>query len=247
VRLGRHRVDASAGHASSGRRLVFAAIALALAAAACGTFDPPFPATSTCPNEARAAGTFPDLEALLPRGMIERSPDELDSGWHCTAESLGTYAAHGVRELRFAGATWDLGDANATVAAVFTTSPGEPPLQPAWVEEFYQLGALSGRRIENVETSRPLMGAAGPVWRLDALNDLSLQTIVVWPAGQVVRVVIVATEVAPGASREDHDQRVAIAVDVSHAVPVPPAPPKPAPPKPANPASPGSATSPGPS
>jgi hypothetical protein len=217
---------------------VLAAIALALATAACGTFDPSFPATSTCPNEAQAPGTFPDLEALLPRGMIERSPDELDSGWHCAAEALGTYAAHGVRELRFAGATWDYSDGDATVAAVFTTAPGEPPLQPAWVEEFYQLGALSGRRIENVETSRPSLGDAGPVWRLDALNDLSLQTIVVWPAGQVVRVVIVATQVAPGASRDDHDQRVATAVDVAPAVPVPLRPPNPA--NPANPASPAS-------
>lgn len=211
-----------------------AAIALTLAATACGTFDPTFPATSTCPNEVTAAGTFPDLEGLLPRGMIERSPDELDSGWHCTTQTLGTYSAHGVRELRFAGATWDHGEGDATVAAVFTTGPGEPPLQPAWVEEFYQLGALSGRRIENVETGRPSIGDAGPVWRLDALNDLSLQTIVVWPAGQVVRVVIVATQVAPGASREDHEQRVEIAVDVAHAVPVPPGPPNPA-----NPATPG--------
>lgn len=205
-----------------------AAIFLALAATACGTFDPTFPATSTCPNEIRAAGTFPDLEALLPRGMIERSPDAQDSGWHCSAETLGTYSTHGVRELRYAGATWDHGEGDATVAAVFTTGPGEPPLQPAWVEEFYELGALSGRRIENVETGRPSIGDAGPVWRLDALNDLSLQTIVVWPAGQVVRVVIVATQVAPGASREDHDQRVQIAVDVAHAVPVPPGPPNPA-------------------
>jgi hypothetical protein len=207
---------------------VLVAMALAFAAGACGTLDPPFPATSACPNEARAAGTFPDLEALLPRGMIERSPDEVDSGWHCTAETLGTYAAHGVRELRYAGATWDNGEGDATVVAVFTTRPEEPPLQSAWVEEFYELGALSGRRIENVETSRPSIGEAGPVWRLDALNDLSLQTIVVWPAGRFVRVVIVATQVGPGASRADHDQRVVIAVDVAHAVPVPPDPANPA-------------------
>jgi hypothetical protein len=237
VRFGRQWLGASARQTSDGRGLALAATALALSLAACGTFDPSFPATSTCPNEVQAAGTFPDLEALLPRGMIERSPDEVDSGRHCTAESLGTYAAHGVRELRFAGATWDHGEGDATVTAVFATSPGEPPLQPGWVEEFYQLGALSGRRIENVETSRPTIGAAGPVWRLDALVGLSLQTIVVWPAGQVVRVVIVATEVGPDASRADHDQRVAIAVDVAHAVPVPPAPP--APPTPGLPASPG--------
>lgn len=221
-------------------RVVAAAITFALAASACSTFDRTFPATSTCPNEITAAGTFPDLEGLLPRGMIERSPDELDSGWHCTAMTLGTYSAHGVRELRFAGATWDHGEGDATVAAVFTAGPGEAPLQPGWVEEFYHQGALAGRRIENVETSRPMLGTAAPVWRLDALNDLSLQTIVVWPAGQVVRVVIVATQVEPGASREDHNERVEIAVEVAHSVPVPPGPPNPA-----NPTDPASTGSPG--
>lgn len=231
---------ARAGSTAGGLRLVLAGFALALATTACGTLDPTFPATSACPNEVTAPGTFPELEGLLPRGMIERSPDELESGWHCIPDTLGTYAAHGVRELRFAGATWDHGEGDATVAAVFTTGPGEPPLQAAWVEEFYQLGAQSGRRVDNVATSRPSIGDAGQVWRLDALNNLSLQTIVAWPAGQVVRVVIVATQVEPGASREDHDQRVAIAVDVAHAVPVPPGPPGPP-----SPASPGNAASPG--
>lgn len=228
MRFAQLRSGATAPGTGGSGRVLLAAIALALAATACGAFDRKFPGTSTCPNEITATGTFPDLEALLPRGMMERSPEELDSGWHCTVQTLGTYSAHGVRELRFAGATWDHGEGDATVAAVFTAGPGEPSLQPAWVEEFYLQGARSGRRVDNVETSRPILGAAEAVWRLDALNDLSLQTIVVWPAGQVVRVVIVATRVEPGASREDHDERVRIAVEVAAAVPVPPGRPNPA-------------------
>jgi hypothetical protein len=65
------------------------------------------------------------------------------------------------------------------------------------------------------------MTGAGEVYRLETLNDLSLQTVVIWPTAPYVHVVIVATQVAPGASREDHDQRVAIAVEVAAGVPIP--------------------------
>ncbi len=176
--------------------------------------------TAGCAADHRAAGALPDLEALLPRGMIERSPNSVDSGWNCTAEALGTYASHGIHELRFAGATWDNGSGDATVAAILTTRPGDPTLQAAWVEEFYESGARAARHTENIETSRPSMGGAGQVFRLDTLNGLSLQTIVVWPAATAVRVVIVATTVGPDASRGDHDQRVGTAVEVAAAVPV---------------------------
>lgn len=200
-------------------RTLLVALCALLAAAGC-TDSERFPATSTCPDEVRAAGTLPALEALLPRGMIERAPDVVDSGWNCLPATLGTYAAHGVTRLEFAGATWDQGDGNATVAAILSTRAGDPPLEATWVEEFYETGARGGRRVENVETRRSAMAGAGDVWRLDALNDLSLQTIAVWPADPYVRVVIVATDVAPGASRVEHDQRVEIAVEAAAGVPV---------------------------
>ena len=59
------------------------------------------------------------------------------------------------------------------------------------------------------------MLGAGQVFRIDALNDLSLQTVVVWQGGAQFHVVIVATTVDPSASRAVHDERVAIAVDVA--------------------------------
>jgi hypothetical protein len=212
---------------ASGRGASALAIAflLLVVAAACGggtTGSSPTgsSATAGCAADHRAAGALPQLEALLPRGMIERSPDSVDSGWNCTAEALGTYATHGIHELRFSGATWDNGSGDATVAAILTTRPGDPALQAAWVEEFYETGARAARHTENIETSRPSMPGAGQVFRLDTLNGLSLQTVVVWPAATTVRVVIVATTVGPDASRADHDQRVATAVEVAAAVPV---------------------------
>lgn len=204
-------------------RLAIAALALLSLVAACGTsVTPSVPGGGACAVDVpRAPGTFPDLERLLPLGMIEASPTTLDSGANCTRASLGSYVGHGVGELRFAGATWDYGGGEATVVAVFATPAGQPTLEAAWVEEFYTAGAVAGRTIDDVTTTRPVMRGAGQVFRLEVINNLSLQTVVVWPAEPYVRVVIVATNVEPGASRADHDQRVETAVEVAAAVPVP--------------------------
>ena len=71
------------------------------------------------------------------------------------------------------------------------------------------------KKTSNVETSRPVFDGAGETWRLDALNDLSFQTVVTWGDADVVRVVLVATKVAPDASRAAHDDLVAAAVRAS--------------------------------
>ena len=194
----------------------FALLLAALAGCAPSTTSSPGPAALACPADVRAPGTYPALEALLPRGMIEAAPNTVDSGVSCSNEALGLYRAQGIDQLRFAGATWDYGNGDATVVAVLFAPPGDQPaLQVAWVEEFYTQGALAGRTIDNIDVERPVMRGAGKVFRLEAINNLSLQTVVVWPAGPYVRVVIVATTVEPGASRADHDQRVEVAVEVA--------------------------------
>ena len=196
---------------------------LPLLGAACEGPSASLPTAVVCEPDldVRAAGAVPALEALLPRGMIERAPDTVDSGWNCTERSLGTYWTHDVRQLWFAGATWNYGGGDATVAAILRTPPSAAALQAAWVEEFYATGAARSTKTENIEVTRPIMAGAGPVYHLQTLNDLSLQTVVVWPAQPFVRVVIVATQVQPGASRAEHDQRVATAVEVAATVPVP--------------------------
>ena len=52
----------------------------------------------------------------------------------------------------------------------------------------------------------PVSGVAG---------RMSLQTLLVWSVGASVRVVIVATQVEPGASRAAHDARVLAALQAS--------------------------------
>jgi hypothetical protein len=181
------------------------ALAFGLALAACSS---EFPATSACPEEPRAAGTLPDLELVVPSQLSGQATTVVDSGWNCLSTTLGSYAAHGVTRLEFAGATWDAGNGDGSVAAVFRTGTTDPQLQASWVEEFYEQGARASRGVENVETSRLTMDGAGDVWRLDALNNLSLQTIVAWPHGDHVHVVLVASTVEPGASRDAHEAHV---------------------------------------
>jgi len=210
------------------RRLL---LGLAVAAAVLGCQPAAsFQAEGDCLADGRAPGTYPDLEAKLPRSLggigpanatgsatADVAPTTVDSGRSCSEPKLATLWSHAVRDLRFAGATWDRGNGEGIVSAFFTTPPGQPALEAAWMEEFYQSGAEASTKTENIEITRPSMGPAGVVFRLDTLNDLSLQSVVVWPAEDGVRVVIVATRVAPGADREAHETVVQVAVDGSAA------------------------------
>lgn len=198
-------------------------VALALVLGACGSSGgSAAPVGTGCQGDVKAPGTFKSLEALLPAQLAGRGPDLVDSGANCTAAALGTYATHGISELRFAGATWDGSNGDGTVIALMSTAtPSQPALQTAWVEEFYSAGAQNASHTENITTTRPSLPGAGVVFRLETLNNLSLQTIVVWPDGADVWVVIVATTVDPNASRAAHNQRVEAAVAAAAAMPAP--------------------------
>lgn len=194
---------------------------MVLAAASCNASTPSFAATGPCVADGRAPGIYPELERLVGERWHQVSPDAfasmvpttIDSGRNCSPKALGTLVSHGVTELHFAGATWDEGAGNAMVSAILAVPTDHPPLKVAWVEEFYEAGARAGKRTENIETSRPTMGSVGPVYRLDTLNDLSLQTVVVWSASEGIRVVIVTTTVRPDSSRAEHDRRVVEGVE----------------------------------
>ena len=155
---------------------------LGAAVAACGgssipviSFDP----ASACTTDGRMAGAYPDLEAVLPTSYLAEAPDSVDSGRNCTPEALGTLAAAAIDEVRFAGATWDLGGGTALTVAAFEADG----LTPALMIEFYETTARANRKTEKLVSSQARVGdRAGR--RLDVLqSDGTGQTIVAWPSG----------------------------------------------------------------
>jgi hypothetical protein len=191
----------------------FAAVAVWLALLAQGCATAPSFAIHSC-TDGFIRNTEPELELLVPTSF-EGKASTVTSGRNCKPENLGSLVQHGVTEYQFAGNSWDLGGGDYVTLAVEALP--DRPLPAAWVEEFYESSARVGRRTSDVQVSRPTMPPIGEVYRLTTLNDLSLQTVVIWPDGNVVRSVLVATQVSPTAVRADHDELVDRAVQAAAA------------------------------
>jgi hypothetical protein len=160
--------------------------------AACGSgaapyvsFDPAAP----CSVDGRFRGADPGLEARLPATFQGRPPDTLDSGRNCSAAELATLAGHGIREVRYAGATWFLSGNAGITLAVFSADG----LTAEWIGEWYEATARAARNTRQIDPTRPqVAGREG--YRLDTLNGESVQTVIDWaaPGGDAVYVVIAA-------------------------------------------------------
>lgn len=72
-----------------------------------------------------------------------------------------------------------------------------------------------------MKSSHPTVPDVEDAFRIDALNDLSQQAIVLWQLGDDVRVVIVATHVDPNASMAAHEARVTSAIQAALVAPSP--------------------------
>jgi hypothetical protein len=183
-------------------------IALLVGACSGAAFDP----TGPCTADGAMPGAYPDLEGTVPRTFRGTAPSSLDSGRTCTAGGLSTLAGHGVQEVRFAGGTWKTGTDSGVSLAVFSTARG-PALDPAWLAEFYQTGAASGKNVSSVDATDYAIGGGVTARRIDVLNGESFQTIVVWSRGGHVLVALAGDFVREIQTREAHDKVVREAVD----------------------------------
>jgi hypothetical protein len=165
--------------------------------AATASFDP----AAGCPSEGRAPGAYPDLEARIPMTYEGRRPDQLDSGRHCDAASLGSLAAAGFDEVRFAGGAWDLGGYRAVALVVFEA----PGLTADQVADFYATSARAASRTQVTGESTPeIVGRPGH--RLDSITGDRTQTVVTWPSGDDGVVNVVLTNDLP-------DAKIQVAID----------------------------------
>ena len=190
------------------RSLVGALLASILLLAACGAaFDPNGP----CTTDGKVAGAYPEMEAAVPKTYNGAGPAELDSGRTCSTEGLGALAGHGVKELRFAGATWQTGTQSGLTLATFA-SVGGPELDPAWLSEFYETTARTAKNIQSIETSQLPIGDDPNARRLDVLNDESYQTVVVWRHEGRVVAVLVGDFIREVQSKDAHEKIVNAAI-----------------------------------
>lgn len=158
------------------------------------TFDP----TAACTADGRYPGAYPALEARLPTTLLGRAPDAVDSGRNCTATELGTLAGHGIREVRFAGASWFL-SGNAGVTLALFTGDG---LTAEQLGEWYEATARAASSTRQIDPTRPKIAGA-QAYRLDTVNGESHQTIIDWiPAGGDAVYVVVAADASAAAIEE---------------------------------------------
>jgi hypothetical protein len=181
------------------RRFGFLALAVALLVVGCGagalsSFDP----AGACVVDGRAAGAYPDLEALVPTRYQGVSPETLDSGRNCTAGNLGSLASHGIPEVRFAGGTWTFGAERAAVLAVFRATG----LTADALATFYGESAQTASRTSIVGSTAPVIDGR-PGHRLDTTTGERTQTVVVWPAAERDVVNVVITNDLPDARIQD--------------------------------------------
>ena len=181
------------------RRVGLLALALTLMLVACGGgVAPSFDATGPCTTDGRAAGSYPDLEALVPKTYRGAAPQTLDSGRNCTVTNLGSLAMLGITEVRFAGGTWTFGAERALVLAVFRTKG----LSAEALAAFYTQSANAAART-NITGQSETEIAGRPGRRLDTKTGERVQTVVVWPALAKDAVNVVISNDLPDARIQD--------------------------------------------
>lgn len=187
---------------SRSSRSAAALIGISLILAGCsGQAAPSFDPTGPCTTDGQVPGAYPDLEARIPTTLLGEQPTKVDSGRHCTTEALGSLAAAGVKEIRFAGGTWSFGAERSAALAVFTA----PGLTADDMAEFYLAGASAASRTDLLAGTAVTL-AGRPGHRLDTQTGERLQTVEVWPSSTADMVNVVITNDLP-------DARIADAVD----------------------------------
>jgi hypothetical protein len=96
--------------------------------------------------------------------------------------------------------------------ATFATGSG-PALTPAWLAEFYETGARSGKNVQTVEPSDYSVGGDTAGKRIDVLNGESYQTVIVWSRDQRVAAALIGNFIREIQTREAHEKVVREAVD----------------------------------
>ena len=91
--------------------------------------------------------------------------------------------------------------------------PSGPALTRDWITEFYETGAMAGKKVTSVETTDYPVSASVTGRRIDVLNDESYQSVIVWERDGQVAVALVADFIREIQTKDAHDVVVRAAVD----------------------------------
>lgn len=145
------------------------------------SFDPAAPCAGA--DRQMWPGSYPELEARIPREVAGVAPERVDSGRFCSERTLGSIYRSGIREVRFAGGHWPIGEASALEVGVYAA----PGLTARGQADEYRRSATATDGVAVVEARDEQVGGRAGYW-LELARGSSRQVIVVWPSadGQVV-------------------------------------------------------------
>lgn len=149
------------------------------------SFDPAVPCGGA--DRQMWPGSYPELEARIPREVAGVPPDRVDSGRFCSEERLGAIYESGITEVRFAGGQWSVGDSSGLELGVFS-APGLTA--KAQADEYRRSAEASEGVTVTAARDERVDGRDG--YRLELARGNSRQVIVVWPSadGRVIQGVI---------------------------------------------------------
>ncbi len=166
-------------------RLMFAALLLVVAAGACAPATPPdgsLPCNETI-DQQRAAGFDTVLEGALPLVGWDATPVTVDSGRECSQLRLGPLWGAGIRELRSAGAIFELPDKTGYSIVVYSATG----LTLDNLTYAFERGARGGRKTQGL-TIVDIRVGEWPGKQFTLLNGDHRQVITLFDTGEADRV-----------------------------------------------------------
>jgi hypothetical protein len=166
-------------------RTVLAALLLVAVAGACAPAAPPdgsLPCNETI-DQQRAAGFDTALEAALPIATWDATPVTVDSGRECSPARLGPLWGAGIRELRSAGAVFELPDKTGYTLVVYA-AVGLTLDNLAYA---FERGARGGRKTQGLKIADITVGD-WPGKEFTLINGDHRQVIVLFQTGERDRV-----------------------------------------------------------
>ena len=166
------------------RRALFALLVV-VAAAACAPAAPPdgsLPCNETI-DQQRAAGFDAVLEAALPVATWDSTPITVDSGRECSPTRLGPLWGAGIRELRSAGAIFELPDKTGYTLVVYSATG----LTLENLAYAFERGARGGRKTQGLTIAEIEVGG-WPGREFTLINGDHRQVIVLFDTGEPHRV-----------------------------------------------------------